>query len=502
MIATILQVDYITVIIFGQWIGELTKPSLSGTITLAETVLQEGNNMRNGSYYNRGHRRVFRPERSDELLTNPGIGMETFQAFNGDPTTISRKGEDGPTEFSEFVGNLTNDRFPDTSVAYFRWYWPRIEPEQGKYRWDVIDHALARARQSQQQLHIRLMPHGAGIMVPEWYIKKGEIIEYKCLRTGEQRCIPSYDDTLFRESTERLIATFGERYDGHEDICAIDIGTLGFWGEWHNCWVPGSPLGTTEFRRWAVDLYLNAFLKTPLVMLIGQVDALEYAVKHGAGWRADSWGSMQNGWNHQHSRYPMNLALAHAEEAWKNGPVCFEPGAGGETFVAWQENGWDVDFSIEEALRWHASLINGKGSIIPDEWEDKFDAFLKKLGYRFCAGEISYDKTVYPGKFLVLEQNWVNLGVAPCYRDYHLSVRLKGENQTMDVELPHNLRTWMPGHDIFLSDSIAIPENADPGDYEIQLGIVRPGAERPVVKMANKGRDDEGFLGVDKIRIG
>jgi hypothetical protein len=197
----------------------------------------------------------------------------------------------------------------------------------------------------------------------------------------------------------------------------------------------------------------------------------------------------------------MNLALAHAEEAWKNGPVCFEPGAGGETFVAWQENGWDVDLSIEEALRWRASLINGKGSIIPEQWKGKFDGFMRKLGYRFCAGEISYDMTTSPGKSFLLEQNWVNLGVAPCYRDYHLLVRLIGEERVVDVELTHNLRTWMPGHDKFLSDSIHIPEKLKPGIYKIQLGIARPQSLKPVVKMANLGRTSEGFLPIGEIQI-
>ncbi len=457
--------------------------------------------MDHGIYYRRGHREIFRPERSDEVLTNPGIGLETFQAFNGDPTTIKRKGEDGPTEFSEFDGNIKNENFPDTSVACFRWYWPRIEPEEGEHRWDVIDRALERAKQSHQQLHIRLMPHGAGIMVPEWYVEKGEMIEYKDTRSGEKRHIPSYDDPLFRDATERLVSLFGERYDGHEGICAVDTGTLGFWGEWHNSRVPGKPMGTPEYRRWAVELYLNAFHVTPLVMLIGPLDALEYAVKHGTGWRADSWGSLQEGWNHHQSKYPVNIALANAQEAWKNGPVCFEPGAGGETFVAWQENGWDVDFSLEEALRWHASLINGKGSIIPEAWKDKFDVFLKKLGYRFCAGEISYDLKAYPGKRLLLEQIWVNLGVAPCYTDYHLLVRLKGEKQVVDVELPHNLRTWMPCHDKFLSDSISIPDDLTPGFYEIQLGIVTPQSLKPVVKMANLGRTSEGFLPVGRTQV-
>jgi beta-galactosidase GanA len=49
--------------------------------------------------------------------------------------------------------------FPDTTTAYLRWYWNALEPEQGKFRWDIIDHALQEARAHGQTLAIRLMPY-------------------------------------------------------------------------------------------------------------------------------------------------------------------------------------------------------------------------------------------------------------------------------------------------------------------------------------------------------
>ena len=80
---------------------------------------------------------------SDELLVNPGMGFCTYQRFNGDPIEKeSRWNDDGPTDYSEFAGDIHNEGFPDTSVAYLRWYWMRIEPEKRAYRWDIIDRAI------------------------------------------------------------------------------------------------------------------------------------------------------------------------------------------------------------------------------------------------------------------------------------------------------------------------------------------------------------------------
>jgi hypothetical protein len=450
--------------------------------------------------YERDGKHYVRIKRSDEVLLNPGMGFETYQRFNGDETVRqSYWDDDGPTHFKKpaEITTLKNKDYPDTKIAYFRRYWERIEPEQGQYRWDMIDYVLEESKKRGQQAHIRLMPHDSAGLLPKWYKEKGKLIKFKT-ESGREAYIPDYTDPLFIESTEKIIGLLGERYNGHPNLFAVDIGTLGFWGEWHNYLVAGEYMATAKVRRWAVDLYLKAFTKTPLVMLIGCVDALSYAVSKGAGWRADCWGDMRDNWNHMQNVYPNNLSLANANEAWKKGPVCLETCW---TVLHWHKMGWDVDYILSEALRWHASLIMAKSSIIPEELQDKFAEFQKKIGYRFAAGEISFPPEIKRDESFILEQKWMNLGVAPCYNDYKLLIRFKSKDSFFNMELPHNLRHWMPGEDQLISDNLKIPTSMKNEIYELQIGIVRPIQTTPAVIMANVGRDEDGFLRVGEVKI-
>jgi len=438
-----------------------------------------------------------RPGETDELLINPGMGFCTYQRFNGDPTEEeNRWNDDGPTEYSRCPGRLKNEGYPDTSVAYLRWYWARLEPEKGMYRWDIVDRALEEAGKRQQQLHVRFMPHDSTDLVPEWYKKEGRLIEYT--KNGRACCIPVYEDPLFRRATETLVGLLGERYDGHPLLCAADIGTLGYWGEWHNSGVPGNPMGNEALRRWAADLYFEAFPRTPLLMLIAPQDTLAYATAKGAGWRADCWGDMRPEWCHMFDRYPGTLCRERATNAWKRAPVCLETCW---TFVHWHNRQWDVDYILEEALRWHVSLINAKSSVIPGPWRDKVDAFQKRLGYRYVLRSAAFPRHVQAGQSFLLDQWWVNRGVAPCYVDCRILVSLKGAARNVDRELPHDLRTWLPGEDQCPRDSITLPGDVPPGKYELHVAIVRAGQAVPAVMMANRGRSPSGWLRLGTIEV-
>ena len=108
----------------------------------------------------------------DDVLINPSIGFMTFQRFNGDQLNPGKSWTEGyPIVYQEFDGDLKNDNHPMTSIAYFRVYWKFIQPERGKYRWDLIDKATATAHERGQTLMLRIAPYGTGDDndVPEWY---------------------------------------------------------------------------------------------------------------------------------------------------------------------------------------------------------------------------------------------------------------------------------------------------------------------------------------------
>src|ERR1022692_2459442 len=75
---------------------------------------------------------IARPKEIDDVLVNPGMGIQTFQRFNGEalyPTL--RWSEAGPTQRGAQSGARPD--FPGSSLAYCRWFWSEIEPQPGKY---------------------------------------------------------------------------------------------------------------------------------------------------------------------------------------------------------------------------------------------------------------------------------------------------------------------------------------------------------------------------------
>ena len=113
---------------------------------------------------------VLRPKEIDEVLVNPGMGIETFQRFNGDAINPGLGwSEEGPIgKLAPAAGAVD---FPTSSISYCRWFWETLEPEQGKVRWEILDAALREAHAHHQALAIRLMPYDreapAAGMVPE-----------------------------------------------------------------------------------------------------------------------------------------------------------------------------------------------------------------------------------------------------------------------------------------------------------------------------------------------
>src|SRR5690349_20221358 len=101
---------------------------------------------------------VVRPVEIDDVLVNPEMGIQTFQRVNGDAINPGmRWSEAGPTAAPDAAAAKVD--FPESSIAYYRWFWSQLEPKRGEYVWDAIDTALARAHAHGQTVDFRLMPY-------------------------------------------------------------------------------------------------------------------------------------------------------------------------------------------------------------------------------------------------------------------------------------------------------------------------------------------------------
>jgi Domain of unknown function (DUF4832) len=427
------------------------------------------------------------PRESDQLLVNPGMGFTTFYSFNGDSI---------------------NSNHPECSIAYFRFYWDDLEPQDGKPAFAMLDSLLALAHRRGQKLALRVMCQNGHEMadkrgndyreVPGWYRE----IASGFLYPDSVHWQPDYDDPLFLEKHGRLIRALGGRYDGHPDIDHVDIGSVGHWGEWHST---VGPLPSADTWRALIDIYLASFSQTPLVMNIDGDEALAYAVASGTGWRADCLGDMRStaadrDWDHMSVAYPQAIEKHRLGGVWRNAPVVFETCW---NMGHWQQQGWDENWILSKALEWHISVLNNKSFGIPDQYMSVVRELQLKMGYRFVLTRLTHKSKTTAGETLALEMDWINRGVAPCYVIHPLAFELvpsSGSGPSHRVLTDVDITRWLPGRRVVYSE-IILPDDLPPGKYKLRMALLDPHRLQPAIRLAIKTDEDNGWYELSRIVV-
>ncbi len=445
-----------------------------------------------------------RPNEINDVLTNPGIGFMTFQRFNGDELNEGIRWTEGlPIEYQDFDGNLENKDHPMTSIAYFRVYWKFMEPEMNQYNWAMLDKALQTAHERQQTLLLRIAPYGTGPDrdVPDWYrAMVGDKDEW--LPEGKGWRVDA-EDPRYAQYFGGFISELGKRYDGHPDLEAVDLSIIGFWGEGR-----GSAILTQKTRAALVNAYTDHFRQTPLIMLLTDEKTNKYGLSQAnVGWRVDCigdlgfWAKDQEDWTHMYRYYPWGIVNFGMKDAWKTAPVSLEICG---TMGRWKEKeGYtskDVEYIFNETLKWHISSFNAKSSPVPKEWQPLVDQWLNKMGYRFVLRNFAFPEFIRPNEKLSFKSWWENKGVAPCYKNFLLALRLKGKGIARVMLTDADINTWLPGDNIYDND-VFVPLDIPPGEYELQVGIVDRQSHEPKIQLAIEGKDSEGWYTIGEIGV-
>jgi hypothetical protein len=449
---------------------------------------------------------TIRPEETDERLANPGMGWETFHRTRDQDKSLP-------------------DWIPST-VHYARWGWGVLEPRPGQIDYAFLDKTLEETRAAGQRLAFRVMCCSTSPgrpYQPDWLAQAGGKVLTVDYSGQEGLTIPDLDDPNTLAMHLRLIHRLGQRYDGHPDLDHVDLGTVGWWGEWHMSSSKTARMPAMETRKLIIDAYVEAFRKTPLLMLVGDPECLAYAAERGAGWRADCLGDMggfSKGWYHMRDAYPKLIQEAGVQDAWKIAPVAWESCW---EMRKWVQEDWSLRYIFNYALALHGSYLNNKSAPLPegDEVRPEIERFLRRLGYRFVLRELSHPKQVKVGDTLTIEAKWQNVGSAPCYRPYRLAYRLTDAGGYVDIEIQSvTVEKWMPGsiepftaefmeqppdlppgEIVETVDSVTLPLDLPPGECTLAVGIVGEHSNVPVVRLAIKGRSADGWYPVSRMTI-
>ncbi len=408
------------------------------------------------------------------------------------------------------AGWMSNNRTPKKeprlpcSVVYIRFAWMDAEPEPGKFNWKFIDDAIAAWQPRHARVALRVMAcsaHSPGYYTsPKWLFDAGckgfdyEIKDNHPTSGGKKitRIEPDYTDPLFLKHHGAFIKALGERYDGQPGVEFLDIGSYGVWGEWHT-----KHPAPAAVRRQIVDMYVNAFRKTPLVFMTDDAEVLPYALARGAGLRRDGVGSP---WHEKNwigsKKYAAVPAMA---ETWKTAPVVFE------WFGAYEDmksRGWSFDAAVNFMLANHVTMINDNLGRVPPEALPQLEKLARLAGYRFALREATFVPVAKRGASLAIGMKWANVGVGKLYRPYKLRLLLldAAGHEVAGADAKSDPRDWLPGERT-LNETLAIPAALPAGAYILAVALTDAAGNHPPLKLAMDVPEQAGRFSVGQVRV-
>jgi hypothetical protein len=367
------------------------------------------------------------------------------------------------------------------------------------FDWSAVDVTLnqiaARGHQTAMRFYLDYPGRTSGI--PQFLLDGGLVTHSYTEFDNTTSVIPDYNDPKLLAAIDQFAAALGTRYDGDPRLGFLQVGLIGFWGEWHT-WPyngDGYPdyMPTEANQARVLGDFLSAFDKTEL--------EVRYATSTNAsldvGYHDDSFALSTKpssyGW------YFMDQVIAAgATEKWKTNSI------GGELRPELQscifstagcpvvEEGGDNDFPGSVAVTHASWLINHYAFATGYTGADKARAIAgaQSLGYSFRvkAASIPWVKRARDGLDLAVKIQ--NVGIAPFYYHWTFSVGLADARGRIVRSWP---TSW--GLDQIASGAEARFDGAfstaglKSGRYSVVLQGTNPLATGQPVRFANAGQD-------------
>ncbi|MBB2911023.1 hypothetical protein FHS43_002288 [Streptosporangium becharense] len=408
--------------------------------------------------------------------------------------------------FIPYAGAYTT--FPH-SMEWF--YLPLNAVMTGPHRldWRPLEEQLnaiaARGHQAAFRFYLDYPGKPSGI--PKFLLDQGLLTRpYDDFGNNGQSVSPDYDDPNLTTALDRFIAALGRRYDGDPRVGFVQLGLLGFWGEWHTWPHNGDPGTENWFASQAQQLrvlnaYDEAFDETRLMVRYPGADNKSLDM----GYHDDSFAYSTlpgPGWH-----FMDLMRQAGTTDKWKSATVAGElrPELQGCIFNTPMDctGDGDKDFAASVAQT-HASWLLNHYAFSPGYTGAAYDKALagaKSLGYRL---RVTAVKTGHRRHSLNLALRIRNDGVAPFSYDWPLQVAAIGRDGRI-------ARTWttswkltgiMPGVPAELTADLPAA-GLRKGDYTLVLRAANPLPGGMPLRFANADQDTTvpGWLTLGRTRV-
>ena len=426
--------------------------------------------------------------------------------------------------------------FPGMDHIYIRLAWAYLEPQEGRFRWDIIDSIIHKWTGKGLKISFRISCKETStdrieqqFATPKWVMEAGAKGDY--YRRGKKvgpdgPWEPVFDDPVFLEKLENFLRAFAGRYDGKPWLRYVDVGSIGDWGEGHTS--SGSKIEYDYHQRKVhVDLYCKYFRKTQIIIsddfvyCIGDLQDRQkmhqYILKRGISYRDDS--PLVNGYVRGYAKTYTVRSPELFKDAYLKTPTVFELQ---HYHIVKRDGNWKVkegsslskyakgktgpDFFRGALDLLHATYIGYHGDA--HEWltdnPELTKELLNRCGYWYFLHRVKIPKEFRSGEICTIQMDWENRGVAPAYHPYCMKIRLDGP-EVEDMERDAGNQQWMPqpsGGVYSQTYPISIPKTLRPGQYTLKFQLYSKQEDRNVfIALDPELLDEENYYSIGGVTI-
>ena len=361
------------------------------------------------------------------------------------------------------------------------------------FDWSSLDNLLstdaARGDQTIFRAYLDYPTQPTGI--PQYLLDDG-LVTYSYNDYGNNgiSVCPDYANPLLDQALTNFIAALGSRYDGDPRIGFVELGLLGYWGEWHT-YPETNWFASVAVQNEVLVAYTNAFHKTKLLVR----------------WPAGNInpGTLPLGYHDDSFAYDTIapptynflglLAAAGELGKWMSQPI------GGEVRPEVQSCMWDTsqtncvpagqEFSNCVALS-HASWMLNQTVFDPGFTGSEQDLALagaQQMGYELYVTNATVVDPYVSGPLNVRVQ-LLNLGVAPFYYDWPIQVGVLNSNRILvqNWTTPWKLSSLAAGTNAVWSYT-QTNHQLPVGQYKLLLQAPNPMSNGMPIKFADQSQD-------------
>ena len=378
------------------------------------------------------------------------------------------------------------------SMEWSYFAWQDLQTDYEQFDWRPLDSflndAAARGHQAAFRIYADYPDTPYGVPVFLMHVPKHL---YSAFGNGAHATSysPDYDNQDLKQAMLNIIRALGDRYNGDPRLGFVEVGFLGFWGEWHtyrsqcecDTWMP-----SRQTQRAVLDAFERSFTRTRVLVR-----------QPGIAWKGQAIGFHDDSFGFQTLGSPDwmfvgRLKAAGATRQWRTQPI------GGELFPDHQScafsvpscspPGQDFDMCVDAT---HASWLMNHFAFSTGYAGGDYERAMRgaqRLGYDLFVSAVRVTSRK-AGQELAVDVKIQNRGTAPFYYDWNVQL---GVANTANELIAIYDTDWKLTQVIERNEDVAFSSvekklGLVAGEYQLLIRAVNPLKNGHALVFANAG---------------